>query len=412
MAEVRYAAGVPTAASFAGLGAPTQCAPIVVDSTTGTAYTLKTGDVVVAAAAGGNVVGPASAVDGNVAVFDGTSGQAIKDGGTLGTAAYTASTDYDVAGAAAAAQTASQPLNTKLTSISALASASGWLHNNGAGVFVYSTPTAAQVGAPSGSGTCSGTNTGDQTITLTGEATGSGASSFAVTLTNSAVIGKVLTGYASGAGVVAATDTILQAIQKLNGNDATNANLTGPIISVGNATSIASQTGTGTKFAMSAGPTFTGTVAVDIMTATQNGTVQAILVNTDAGVASQYSMYLQRNASIVGSITTTNVATAFNTSSDARLKADKGVATSTDVLKQTVIHDFDWLVGGADRGVFAQEAVLIKPTAVTEGGDDEKVSPWGVDYSKYVPDLIVGWQDHEARICRLERVLAANGITI
>lgn len=54
---------------------------------------------------------------------------------------------------------------------------------------------------------------------LTGEATGTGPGSTAVTLTNSAVIGKVLTGYTSGAGTVAATDTILEAIQKLNGND-------------------------------------------------------------------------------------------------------------------------------------------------------------------------------------------------
>lgn len=60
--------------------------------------------------------------------------------------------------------------------------------------------------------------TANQTITLSGEATGSGSTSIAVTLTNSAVIGKVLTGYVSGAGTVAATDTILQAIQKLNGN--------------------------------------------------------------------------------------------------------------------------------------------------------------------------------------------------
>lgn len=111
-----------------------------------------------------------------------------------------------------------------------------------------------------GSGTSSGTNTGDQTITLTGEATGSGTGSFATTLTNSAVIGKVLTGYTSGAGTVSATDTILQAIQKLNGNDATNANLTGPITSVGNATSIASQTGTGTKFVVDTGPTITNAI--------------------------------------------------------------------------------------------------------------------------------------------------------
>lgn len=38
----------------------------------------------------------------------------------------------------------------------------------------------------------------------------------------------------------------------------TNANLTGPITSVGNATSIAAQTGTGTTFVMSAAPTLTG----------------------------------------------------------------------------------------------------------------------------------------------------------
>lgn len=36
--------------------------------------------------------------------------------------------------------------------------------------------------------------------------------------TDAAVTGKLITGYVSGAGVVAATDTILEAIQKLNGN--------------------------------------------------------------------------------------------------------------------------------------------------------------------------------------------------
>ncbi|MDO8444174.1 MAG: MerR family DNA-binding transcriptional regulator [bacterium] len=90
---------------------------------------------------------------------------------------------------------------------------------------------------------------------LTGDVTSVGN---ATTLTNAAVIAKVLTGYISGAGTVAATDSILEAIQKLNGNDATNANLTGPITSVGNATSIASQTGTGTTFVMDTAPTIAG----------------------------------------------------------------------------------------------------------------------------------------------------------
>jgi microcystin-dependent protein len=68
---------------------------------------------------------------------------------------------------------------------------------------------------------------------LTNEATSSGSN--AVTLTNSAVIGKVLTGYTSGAGTVAATDTILQAIEKLNGN-AAGGSPTGAIIGFGSAT--------------------------------------------------------------------------------------------------------------------------------------------------------------------------------
>ena len=70
--------------------------------------------------------------------------------------------------------------------------------------------------------------------------------------TPSALVGTNITGTASGLTA---------------GNVTTNANLTGPITSVGNTTSIASQTGTGTTFAMSASPTFTGTVgAVDITT--------------------------------------------------------------------------------------------------------------------------------------------------
>jgi hypothetical protein len=51
---------------------------------------------------------------------------------------------------------------------------------------------------------------------LSGDATISNTGS--LTVANSAVIGKVLTGFSSGAGTVSATDTILQAIQKLDGN--------------------------------------------------------------------------------------------------------------------------------------------------------------------------------------------------
>jgi hypothetical protein len=60
---------------------------------------------------------------------------------------------------------------------------------------------------------------------LTGDVTSSGNTT---TLTNAPVIAKVLTGYASGSGTVLATDSILQAFQKLNGNDGLKANLASP----------------------------------------------------------------------------------------------------------------------------------------------------------------------------------------
>lgn len=69
---------------------------------------------------------------------------------------------------------------------------------------------------------------GSYITSLTGEATASGPGASAVTLTNSAVIGKVLTGYTSGSGTVAATDTILGAFQKLNGNDGLKLNIASP----------------------------------------------------------------------------------------------------------------------------------------------------------------------------------------
>lgn len=48
------------------------------------------------------------------------------------------------------------------------------------------------------------------------------ATSWFLGFTDARITSRLLTGYSSGAGTVAATDTILQAIQKLNGNDALN----------------------------------------------------------------------------------------------------------------------------------------------------------------------------------------------
>ena len=107
--------------------------------------------------------------------------------------------------------------------------------------------TTASVRTLLGITTLSGSNTGDQTITLTGGVTGSGTGSFiatvvtnanltgdvtsignATTLSETTVTGKLLTGYTGTAGTIAATDSILSSINKLNGNSVLKAPIANP----------------------------------------------------------------------------------------------------------------------------------------------------------------------------------------
>jgi hypothetical protein len=137
---------------------------------------------------------------------------------------------------------------------------------------------------------------------------------------------------------------------------------------------------------------------LQISTNTQNSTALAVFYNTNGQV---------------GSITVAGASTGYNSNSDMRLKRDRGLARSTTVLEQTEIHDYDWIGDGTPgRGVFSQDAHKVAPFANTPGTDERTDDgqlrrPWSTDYSKYVPDLIVGWQRHAAKIAALEAQLAA-----
>jgi hypothetical protein len=60
--------------------------------------------------------------------------------------------------------------------------------------------------------------TANQSITLSGDVSGSGTTAITTTVSNASVIAKLLTGFTSGAGTVSATDSILGAFQKIVGN--------------------------------------------------------------------------------------------------------------------------------------------------------------------------------------------------
>ena len=112
-----------------------------------------------------------------------------------------------------------------------------------------------------------------------------------------------------------------------------------------------------------------------------------------------------RSGSVVGSISVTTTATAYNTSSDRRLKDNIAPAADAgSVIDAIEIVKHDWKAGGNTRyGVIAQDLHAVAPEAVKVGDDNEEVSdPWGVDYSKLVPMLIKEVQSLRKRVAELE----------
>jgi hypothetical protein len=109
-------------------------------------------------------------------------------------------------------------------------------------------------------------------------------------------------------------------------------------------------------------------------------------------------------------------AVLYSTTSDQRLKTDLGVVTETSVIDNLLIHDYTWKEDGVKgRGVFAQEAYEVMPNAIGKGRDAEDGSintPWGVDYSKFVPDLIVHAQQLKKQVQELNTLVTTQSAEI
>jgi len=105
----------------------------------------------------------------------------------------------------------------------------------------------------------------------------------------------------------------------------------------------------------------------------------------------------------VGSVTSTVTSTAYNTSSDQRLKNNIVDAPSaSDDIDAIQVRSFDWKADGSHQkyGMVAQELQTVAPEAVTGDADSDEMM--GVDYSKLVPMLVKEIQSLRARVAQLE----------
>jgi hypothetical protein len=115
------------------------------------------------------------------------------------------------------------------------------------------------------------------------------------------------------------------------------------------------------------------------------------------------SVDFRKNNSTVGTISVTSSATAYNTSSDQRLKDNIVDAPSaSDDIDAIQVRSFDWKADGSHQkyGMVAQELQTVAPDAVSEGDTEDDMM--GVDYSKLVPMLVKEIQSLRARVAQLE----------
>jgi len=109
-----------------------------------------------------------------------------------------------------------------------------------------------------------------------------------------------------------------------------------------------------------------------------------------ASAATNNAVVFIRGSSEVGSITTTTSATAYNTSSDYRLKEDwQPVENATDRLKELKPCNFAWKVDGSRvDGFLAHELQEVVPEAVTGKKDAMQTEEYEVTSAVY-EDVVI-----------------------
>jgi hypothetical protein len=140
-----------------------------------------------------------------------------------------------------------------------------------------------------------------------------------------------------------------------------------------------------------------------------------IIDSTGTTAGTRYAMFFQRGTgTTVGSISTTTSATAYNTSSDYRLKENVAPMTGAlETVAQLKPVTYDWILDKSKgQGFIAHELQAVVPDCVTGEKDavDAEGNPvyQGIDTSFLVATLTAAIQELNAKVTALEAQLGVK----
>jgi hypothetical protein len=134
-----------------------------------------------------------------------------------------------------------------------------------------------------------------------------------------------------------------------------------------------------------------------------NADNRGLLVRNSSSSVGYYAYFEYNGGTNNGSISYSGGTTAYNTTSDARIKKNIVDAPDAGALIDAIkVRSWDFKVDDMHwrYGMVAQELLEVAPEAVTVPEDEEMMM--GVDYAKLVPMLIKEVQSLRARVAQLE----------